>query len=83
MIHHYVIILTRSDGKSLRKSQKISGQDVARQTNGQLGGMGRGDRLDFLELINRWNKVGLGNNLSGNHYQYIAGDSTRDFSKEQ
>lgn len=77
MIHLYKAIYTRADGKRLEEQKQIEGVDVAMQTNGKLGGCGRGDRLDFLELINRWNRIGSGENLSGTKCQYIAGESVR------
>lgn len=76
MIHHYVMILINPAGEEVRHEKQISGQEVAKRTNGKLGGMGQGDRLDFLELINRWNRLGSG--MRDHRYQYIAGDSVHE-----
>lgn len=58
-----------SDGKRFTESRDIEGVQVAIE----LGNSGRaGNRLDFLELVNRWNRAGIGGPDSNFVYTYVA-----------
>lgn len=66
MTHEYVRHCLRlSDAKRFVERLVITGEQVAMQRNG-----GRGNRLEFLELLNRWNANGQ---MSGEYfYCYVA-----------
>lgn len=51
MTHSYTRVAYR-DGKRFVETVELTGVDVAVQTGK------RGDRADFLELINKWNRIG-------------------------
>lgn len=54
-----------SDGRSFAESLEMTGEAVAMQT-------GRtGNRLDFLELLNKWNRAGVGQSLGANGMIYV------------
>lgn len=66
MDHSYIRYCYRKrDGKQFEEMLSISGEQVAMQLYGS-----RGDRLAFLELLNRWNRNGA---LNGEYfYCYVA-----------
>lgn len=71
MIHTYTRHVWTVDGRKLAEDVTLTGADVARHMSG-----GRGDRLAFVELVNRWNRAGLLScNASSPLYLYIAGES--------
>lgn len=69
MTHTYERFCYRiRDGKEFRATCTIDGVDVAVALNGYRAG----NRSDFLELLNRWNRQGCGNVASGYLYTYYA-----------
>lgn len=66
MVYEYIRFCHRaSDGKQFKELCSITGEQVAMQRGG-----GGGSRLEFLELLNSWNRNGT---LSGQYfYCYFA-----------
>lgn len=63
-----------SDNRHFVETRTITGVDVATSI-----GNGRGDRADFLELVNRWNRHGIGERMGHNGliYVYVAEVTSR------
>lgn len=71
MNHSYERHAFTKDGRHLRETVTLTGADVATALCG-----GRGDRAAFLELVNRWNRLGLlACDEAAPLYIYIAGES--------
>lgn len=67
MIHTYIRFCYRaSDGKTFRETTDISGEEVAMRLTGRRAG----NRADFLELLNNWNRVALRGAEAGSGYIY-------------
>lgn len=64
-----------ADGFRHVESLEIEGERVALE----LGGYKRGDRGDFLELLNRWNRAAIGPQIGHNGFIYVyAAEVTSD-----
>lgn len=75
MVHTYERHCYTPDGRHLQETVTISGDDVA-CTLGGAGRFAKGDRAAFLELVNRWNRIGLCATVESSPlYLYIALDS--------
>lgn len=69
MIHCYTRHCYRTrDNARFTETLEITGEEIATRHNPS-----RGDRLAFLELVNRWNSQGAQN--SDYFYCYVAGES--------
>lgn len=55
MTHRYTRTTIKADGSRHVESLDLDAVQVAMT----LGGNRAGNRLDFLELVNRWNRAGL------------------------
>jgi hypothetical protein len=68
MIHRYTRHTYTSDGRHLVETAALTNIDVACTL-----GTGTGGRLEFLELVNRWNRAGLAATvLDAPRYVFIA-----------
>ncbi len=54
-----------ADGFTHSERVEMSGEQVAMQTRKS------GDRADFLELLNRWNRANIGDKIGHNGYIYV------------
>lgn len=57
--------LRLSDNRSFVERVEMSGEQVAMNTRKS------GDRADFIELINSWNRAGATNPLGSNGFIYV------------
>lgn len=67
MTHIYKRHIWTPDGRHLVDVVELTGVDVAIQL-----GKGVGGRLEFLELVNRWNRIGAHSPCDGPRYLYLA-----------